>query len=293
MVDTCPIQKENCLMNTQPEPRMEVLDITPEYAIELLSKNTNNRTVRQTLVNQLSDAMLSGTFRFTGEPIRIDYHGKVFDGQHRLYAIVESEVTQRMPVWFNLEPEVVHVTDTGRVRTLNDALHMRGERNLAATAALINTLLLWDTRGLRGQYLFHPGGETIKPQIPEQLAFYAEHKDEIHAAFNATNKIPRVLRIQPRVLGLAHILFSRISPEDATAFFDQFATGLELTSKSPIYALRRRLTDLSEDANRNPTPEFLLALFFKAWNFWRDGTEISYLKYVPGGANKEPFPEPH
>lgn len=272
---------------------MEVLEITPEYAIELLSKNTNNRSVRQTQVNELADAMISGTFRFTGEPIRIDYHGKVFDGQHRLYAIVESEMPQRLPVWFNLEPEVVHVTDTGRTRTLKDALHMRGERNLAATAALINSLLMWDTRGMRGQYIFHPGGEVLKPQIPERLAFYDEHRHEINAAFTATNKVPRVLRIQPRVLGLAHILFSRIDSEDAESFFDQFATGLELTSKNPIYALRRRLTDLSEDANRNPQPEFLLALLFKAWNFWRDGTEISYLKYVPGGNNKEPFPEPH
>jgi len=80
--------------------RYQVETITPERAQELLGNNYDeNRRVSDVHVNDLAKAMREGTFLpQNGQTIVVGEDGTLYDGQHRMWAIVESNTTQEMLV---------------------------------------------------------------------------------------------------------------------------------------------------------------------------------------------------
>jgi hypothetical protein len=72
-------------------------------------------------------------------------------------------------------------------------------------------------------------------------------------------------------------------------------SGVGLEYESPILLLRQRLVNDYGGKVKVSKPQswIVLALIFKAWNYWRDGESIKQLSFKPGGASKEVFPEPH
>lgn len=279
---------------TSLEPYMEDVIVTPEMAAELLTKNTSNRALRQTQVAQLADIMISGRYQFNAEPIRIDRNGVLIDGQHRLHAVFESEVPTRFIIWHNLDPEVVHVTDIGIKRTLNDALKMHGETSVSALAAIVAIVYYWRD-GLRGQYLFTPNWnpEYSIPQIPDLLRFFQENREELKEATRHSSLLRTRLKLTPRVGGLSWVVLTEVDAEDAQAFFDKLSKGDGLAENDPIFLLREKLLAEATSTQRRYSTQVTLGLIFKAWNFWRDGAKIQRLNYSPGGKTPEGFPEPH
>lgn len=275
-------------------PHMELIEVTPEMALDLLTRNTHNRTVRQSQVMQLADAMLSGKFLFNGEPIRIDHNNRIIDGQHRLYAIVESEVPQDLVIWYDLDPDVVHVTDTGIKRSFNDALKMQGEKSVNQISGITTLYYFWQL-GLRGQFLFTPNWDpkVVMPQIPDLLSFFNQHRDDILESNRVGGGIRRRVPVTSRTIGLVYLVLNQIDQADANEFLTRLEMGDGLSQTDPIYVLRERLSlDASKVIHKTPTA-VTLGLIFKAWNFWRDGQQVQVLRYNPGGKVQEAFPEPH
>lgn len=64
--------------------------ITPLYAKKLLSLNKNNRPVNKYRVSAYASDMKNGCWQLTHQGILIGKNGNVIDGQHRLYAVIES-----------------------------------------------------------------------------------------------------------------------------------------------------------------------------------------------------------
>ena len=79
----------------------KVVDITPQLASEMLANNFDgNRRIRSSYVSQLAQVMRDGRyFSENGQTIVVgEDDGVLYDGQHRLSAIVESGTTQRLLV---------------------------------------------------------------------------------------------------------------------------------------------------------------------------------------------------
>jgi hypothetical protein len=116
----------------------EVIDISPEFAAELLEdKNTRNRPPTRATVLAYANEMRNGNWKVTHQGITLDTEGVLLDGQHRLAAIVEAGVTIPVMVSYDLPPETFATVDTGRRRTATDALSMAGlGTNRYALAAL-------------------------------------------------------------------------------------------------------------------------------------------------------------
>ena len=73
------------------EARIEL--ITPKIAEQYLAKNSNNYSrLYKATVDQYAYEMLNGEWIFNGEAIKFNKSGKLVDGQHRLSAIVKSDV---------------------------------------------------------------------------------------------------------------------------------------------------------------------------------------------------------
>lgn len=76
----------------------EVVLITPEVANRMLDRNTGNRSIRASVARRYAEEMKRGSWRETGDPIRVSVNGNLIDGQHRLHAITLSGVPLRAPI---------------------------------------------------------------------------------------------------------------------------------------------------------------------------------------------------
>jgi hypothetical protein len=101
---------------------MQVETITPTQAEAYLTKNQNNRRVRQTAVDAYAADMKEGRWRLHHQGIAFSTTGRLLDGQHRLMAIVKAGIAVPMMVSWNVDESTFTVIDHGRKRDAGDAL---------------------------------------------------------------------------------------------------------------------------------------------------------------------------
>lgn len=105
---------------------VEVVDVTPEMAKELLELNTDNRNMRSGRVKMYAEDMISGNWNSNGVTIVIGNDGKLKDGQHRLEAIVKSNITIKNQIVVYLPKEQANCYDIGLSRTAADVAKFYG-----------------------------------------------------------------------------------------------------------------------------------------------------------------------
>lgn len=99
---------------------ISVENVTPTRATAWLNFNKSNRRLRDGVVERYAEDMRNG--RWTTCPVPISFYedGDVADGQHRLWAIVESGCAQKFPVVRGLSRGDGLNIDTGVGRSLVD-----------------------------------------------------------------------------------------------------------------------------------------------------------------------------
>jgi hypothetical protein len=124
----------------------QLFDVTPELAVKWLERNTKNRDLRNDTVLKYSSDMKAGRWYISTDAIGFDTDDVCVNGQHRLWAILDSGTTQRMFVVFGLQPGVVQVLDTPVIRTLLDAAQLSDRPGGAALTtkhtAVVKRLIL-------------------------------------------------------------------------------------------------------------------------------------------------------
>lgn len=129
---------------TAPKPKMQydgisfaVITVTPKMAAEWLETNERNRPLTRKAFHRLAAQMQDGTFRFVGDPIRFSTEGKLLDGQHRLYGIIQADVSMPFLIIWGLDPDTQTVIDNNQRRTAAQALALTGigPASLASSAA--------------------------------------------------------------------------------------------------------------------------------------------------------------
>ncbi len=135
-------------------PQMKVILVTPEMAKKWLGNSRRNRSISLMIVHRYSCSMKAGTWQLTPSGILLGPNEELLDGQHRLSAIVESNIPVLMTVFFNVNPSVVDVIDIGRKRT---STHVAERLDLKNASLLVTSL--HDV----GEIMF---GGTTKRQLP-------------------------------------------------------------------------------------------------------------------------------
>lgn len=129
----------------------EVKLITPEIAAEFLENNYDgNRSIRQHYVHQLADVMKDGRFiSENGQTIVLGRDGTLYDGQHRLSAIVESGCSQEMAIVFIDNAEAAYQTiDNGTKRFASDFLSGLKDKKACAAYGKVMACIEWGTTPL-------------------------------------------------------------------------------------------------------------------------------------------------
>lgn len=251
-------------------PAVEVVDITPEVAGEMLTHNRSNRNVREKTVRHYARDMRNDDWHL-GDTIKFDWNGRLIDGQHRLIAVAESGTTQRFFVVRNLPPEVQVVIDSGAKRTGADALRFEGHTNYSTLIAAASRIAMdWESGGHRRIRSGHSNfqvtsSELVRwverhPRIEEAAAFASQHSRSVGGTPSATGFIVYIL------LGV---------DAEATIEFYSAITDRRLDGKGDPKA---SLMDAFASLNRRSIrldPSIQINLTFRAWNRWREGKTIS------------------
>lgn len=252
---------------------MQLMTIGPEEAATLLKLNHNNRKRNQNTVIRYASDMAAGRWRNVGDPIR--FNGtRLFDGQHRLAAIVMSGVQLEMYVIDGLTEDDMSVIDTGKPRSLNDTLQWAGAKNVSVTAGVTRRLC-----GLSNGYSLRDTGLLARMSKSEQLEFYEANADIIEWAALCG------VRLNSRLgngkiawaTGIGYLAMNGAPLASIEAFVTAMCEGVGLTSTSPILSFRRWATEVVVQRKKLRHDELLIATV-KAYNAWRNGAELKLIK---------------
>ncbi len=251
--------------------------ITPEVATELLETRGDNRKVMQTVVDTYAKDMKEGRWVFNGAPIQFDEEGKLLNGQHRLWAVIESGVTIEAVVQWGIPRSAQATIDNGARWQGKDVLYMKGERNVH----MLQAVLRWIYKDEIGQLLGTPAISNSQtqeildrhPNVRRSVDFITKNRSPLYSTLSA----------------FMHSKVSVIDQEKADEFFRRLSDGAELPTSSPIYRLRERLGGAWQKGQKLGHTD-ALALTIIAWNHFRAGHHLSRLVWVKAGPSAQPFP---
>lgn len=260
--------------------------ITPQKAVEILdTKNFNNRPVSQFTVDRYAQEMKAGRWKLNGEPIIFGKSGRLIDGQHRLKACIQANVSFDTLTVKGADDEVFDTVDDGKVRSLGDVLHIRGDINGNNMAAGLRFVWDYATGAFHGTPTAR--GTISTKQLLERLL-------DKHPGIRKLTKLHSMLGgrtgsllLPPSLTIGFHYLFSITNEEKADEFFTTFQSGLNLKAGDPILMLRNRLISSARDKVNKITREAMYAYTVYAWNAFVEGKQLRGFSYKPA----EPLPE--
>jgi hypothetical protein len=262
----------------------EIVQVDPAVAAEWLgTTNTHNRHLRRNVVMAYAADMSDGHWQFNGDTIKFADDGGLLDGQHRLAAAIEADVTLPLLVVRGLARSAQETVDGGAKRTFSDVLKLRGEANSQTLAAITRRVTLWEAGARRSEI----NVQSTNAQMSATLLKYPWLRDiTIPAKATADGS-----RLTPSVTGLCWWLFSRIDGDDNDAFMARLRDGQNLAKGEPVYELRQAI-DRTRTGTGARSSVYLAAITIKAWNAFREGRRVGIITYRPGGAHPEAYPEP-
>jgi len=122
------------------QPKYTIETITPARARQLIDGNERNRAVKLKRVDTYSRNMQNGDWVENGDAIRVDWNGVLLDGQHRLFACIQTNMAFRTLVVTNLDPKAMETIDRGAPRTASDDFRINGVKNAAKVASTIKCM---------------------------------------------------------------------------------------------------------------------------------------------------------
>ncbi|HOQ60971.1 MAG TPA: hypothetical protein PKZ08_10145 [Vicinamibacterales bacterium] len=153
-----------------------IMDVGPDLAARWLEGNVRNRRIDQKHVDCLAQEMKAGRWKASHQGIAFDTSGTLVDGQHRLWAILQSGCTIRLAVSFNLPPESIDTIDGGKARTVVDRLVLGGTLGAEGVTKAHVATLRETARGLKHlpKMAYHQEAELMARHL-NAVRFAAAH----------------------------------------------------------------------------------------------------------------------
>lgn len=192
---------------------LRIENVTPHKAQAWLNENKSNRKLRDGIAEKYAADMSLG--RWTTCPVPISFYedGDVADGQHRLWAVVDSGMAQKFPVARGLTREDGLNIDTGLGRSLVDNARISG------TDTGLSNELISVARAI------HEGTQTRKPASNAQrMEWIGAHRD---AATWACSNGPRGRGLRNAVVltAVARAWYHETDHEKLRRFCDVITSG--------------------------------------------------------------------
>ena len=151
--------------------------ITPKRAEKLLNEtNLGNRKLRAGVVEKYAADMKAGKWLRNPQPIMFYDDGVLADGQHRLWAVVESGETIPFVVVHGVGKDVALNIDTGFARGLTDNARIAGhEKPLSHSMISMAVIVAYGTRNI-GRGLSNAERLGLIDRYESHLLWAEEHR---------------------------------------------------------------------------------------------------------------------
>lgn len=214
-----------------PKYNITVENITVDKAKKFLEHNDNNRKFNKNHVKELVDAMKNGNFiGCNGDLIQFDKYGNLMNGQHRLRAIVESGIPQKMEIGYGYEEDVKYHINDGRPVSLTDngKMFLNGYGVDASSFSVAKRVL--------GYNNVHNFDGKMNFDVMEIEKYVIDNLDDFKHI--STRKKSKLCQIRNKTLVKAiEIVANQKSNGKSKAFFDMLYSCENLVKGSPAYTL--------------------------------------------------------
>lgn len=250
-------------------PISQIERITPRIANTWLLMNTSNRPLSEATVAKYAAAMERGEWKLNGEPIIFGSDGVLMSGQHRLHAVIRSNITIDSLVVRGVSRDVFDTLDTHRIRKAADALAISGYTNTNKLAS-----------AGRAYLRMHMTPTAAKSINNHQIATCVDENPELVSWLSKYSSGRRVL--PSSVVGVTALIEQVHGYTVANEFFDKAVIGANITPTDPEYLLREKF--LAKKNGVSYSSEVELALIIKAANARILGKNPKVLKVISGEA---------
>lgn len=220
---------------TDVEIRSGFQDVTPAMATTWLERNTNNRGVSDARVHQLAEAMRRGEWRLTHQGLAFGADGSLYDGQHRLWAIIHSGVTVTLMVTTGLHPDTRANIDGQRTRTVADNFAiLSGTPHAKKMVELANVVQMLIT-----------GESAFKGTYDQTVEIVERFKSGISWALELPGS---TVRLGAAPIRGAMAFAYKTNPAAVTEFAEQVMLGANLAVDAPAFVLRNSVLSSQKQA---------------------------------------------
>jgi len=264
--------------------------VTPTLATAYLESMPGNRFLSNKQVEYLVQQANAGTYYPFVAPIHFDTQGRLRNGQHRMWMVIESDKTQEFLVVRNASEEEIDALDIGKRRTGGDVLALDGHKNGGLLAGGLKNLWLYEHNILPG----HPRSFLNRESGPgltnhKMREYMTEHPNMV-ASVEYIKGTPSVrLLAPPSMLIFLHYGILRANPTQGPSFWNSIATQNFWGQNDPSYRIYDRLSRAKAASDKKTaklTPPEVAALTIKAWNSWIQGKEVHVLRWNSSGPGR-------
>jgi hypothetical protein len=202
--------------------------VTPLMAAEWLKSNTRNRVMVKSRVEGLAKEIKAGAWRVTHQGIAFGKDGTLFDGQHRLQAIVQAGITIPIMVTRGLADQSLDAIDTGSTRMAADVLAIADGKHVSRVkrSSVLAAMTIVHHGGIRGII-----AKTTVSHLRRSLALFEPNFDALNLSMQ-NNRLA-----QAPVFG-AMLVCHALHPSDAVEFAKVYRDPSGVTSDHPAAAFR-------------------------------------------------------
>lgn len=253
--------------------RFENAIVTPEKAKDLLEHNyEGQRNIRQSYVEQLAHVMQAGRYvSQNGQTLVVGMDdGILYDGQHRLAAVVLSGMTQIFGIAYILDGKEAYKTiDNGTRRQASDYLVNMPSRNNCAAVSKVMACVEWGSAPLRsclqGKWL----GNT---QVDRGLivTFATQNAERVVDAVRRAQIMRKAIKMGPLSLYAKFILLVQFCQTDDClgAFLGDFS---KTAPQNPtVTALKTALMQKLGNSSNYPGDKWMLGILLDGYTHFSE-----------------------
>ena len=259
----------------------QIVMLTPEMAVQMLEHNTLNRPLSDHHVQRIARQIALDKWRFNGDTIKIADTGDVLDGQHRLWAVIESKKTVETIIVRGIAREAFATIDTLRKpRSGSDTLALSGAtRYRNVTASALSWLIRWQ-RNILEDYRA-PQNKIENSDIEEAFAAHPG----IGRAVERAMALRRLAN--SGIMGFLYYVLTNRDPVLAIRMMNTLENPANVSINDPFFRLRAYFT---ADHHKSKDPLETIALAIKAANAASKGRKLEVLAWRRQGKTPEAFP---
>lgn len=246
----------------------------PDMAKKLLELNTSNRNIRKHKLDAYVRDMRSGNWPDNGQTISVSNRGVLFDGQHRLMAIIKADVV--IPVRIVIvehSREVKESIDTGASKGMSDFLGMDGHADTHRVAA-----------GIRALYTYAKGRENYLNARDITISEMRRVLEMAPALPESVRESNRCKLAKPFPIGARALLyFGTASHPLHRSFWNKMSGSEPATLDDPELVAIDTVNRMAASKTAVASPIAKANVLVRAWNARVSGTRLSRVVRNPRG----------